>query len=173
MEPAFGEPLMECRTNLAKHVGLLLAAVLLFAACYVCAFLHGGLIATVAGWFGFVFFGLAFLKILWDLLHPATKVIINDDGIEDRRWRVGVVPWEEITEIDLRRIGSAKFLCIEVLDPGQVRRAYVGHPSLLCLGEHGLLGFPPITITFTGLSPSIEEAWKYIETNYPPVETEE
>ena len=172
MEPAFGEPLMECRTNLAKHVGLLLAAVLLFAACYVCAFLHGGLIATVAGWFGFVFFGLAFLKILWDLLHPATKVIINDDGIEDRRWRVGVVPWEEITEIDLRRIGSAKFLCIEVLDPGK----YVGRMSGIhrfCVWANGLLGFPPITITFTGLSPSIDEAWKYIKTTHPPLEIEE
>ena len=172
MEPALGEPLMECRTNLAKHVGLLLAALLLLAACYVCAFLHVGLIATVAGWFGFVFFGLAFLKILWDLLHPATKVIINDDGIEDRRWRVGVVPWEEITEIDLRRIGSAKFLCIEVRDPDK----YVGRMSGIhrfFVWANGLLGCPPITIAFTGLSPSIEEAWKYIETNYPPVETEE
>ena len=163
---------MECRTDPVKYVGLLFGALLMMAACYVCVFLHGGTIATVAGWFGFVFFGFAFLKILWDLLRPATKVIISDDGIEDRRWRVGVVPWAEITAIDLRRMGSAKFLCLEVRDPNKYIARMTGFRRL-CVWANGLLGYPPITVTFTGLSPSIKEAWEYIKTTHPPLAIEE
>ena len=135
-------------------------------------FLHRGPIAIVAGWFGFVFFGFVFIKILWDLLRPATKVIINDDGIEDRRWRVGVVPWDEITAIDLRWMSSAKFLCLEVRDPDKYINRMSGFHRL-CVWANGLLGYPPLTMTFTGLSPSIGEAWEYIKTIHPPLETEE
>ena len=83
---------MECKTDPAKQIALLLGAVVMLGACYVCVFVRPGPVVTVMGWFGFVFFGFAFLKILWNLLHPSTKVIINDEGIEDRRWGVGVVP---------------------------------------------------------------------------------
>lgn len=162
---------MEYRTDPVKHVGLLFAGLLMLAASYACIFLGRGPIAAIVGWFGLVFFGFAFLKALLDLLRPATKIIINDKGIEDRRWRVGVVPWDEITAIELRSIGPAKCLCLKVRDPDK----YIDRMSAIhrcCVWANGLFGYPPISIAFTGLSPSIEQAWEYIKTNHPPPEIE-
>lgn len=158
---------MECTPSRPRQLGLLAAAAALLGACYVCVFLHRGPIATVAGWFGFVFFGLVSVKIAVDMLRPGTRVIVNDEGIEDRRLRIGVVPWEEITAIELRWMGSAKFLCVEVLDPDK----YVARMPLhvwLATRANALLGQPPLTIAFGGLSPGIREVWEYVKTHHPP-----
>lgn len=158
---------MECAPSRPRLLGLLAAAAALLGACYVCVFLHRGPIATTAGWFGFVFFGLVFIKIAVDMLRPGARVIVNDEGIEDRRLKIGVVLWEEITAIELRWMGSAKFLCVEVLDPGK----YVARMPLhvwLATRANALLDYPPITITFAGLSPGINQVWEYIKTHHPP-----
>ena len=158
---------MQCAISRVRLLGFLALAALMFGACYICVFLHGGLIATVAGWFGFVFIGLVFVKIVVDMLRPGTRVIVSDEGIEDRRLRIGVVPWEEITAIELRWMGSAKFLCVEVLNPDK----YVARMPLhvrLATRANALLGYPPIMMTFAGLSPGISEVGEYIKTHHPP-----
>jgi hypothetical protein len=137
---------------------LLAVAVPLLGACYICVFLHRGALATGVGWFGFVFFGLTALKIVVDILRPRPRVIINDEGIEDRRLKIGVVPWKDIAAIELRRMGPAKFFCVEVRDPDH----YVSRmPAVVRLGTwaNGLLGHPPVTMTFAGLSPPINDVW--------------
>ena len=158
---------MECSTSRAKLGGLLAAALLLLGACYVCVFLHRGLVATIASWFGFLFFGLVLIKIVWDLLRPGPRVIINENGIEDRRLGIGLVTWNEITAIELRWMGRAKFLCVEVRNPDRYVSAMPLHIRLF-VWANGLLGYPPITITFAGLSPGIQEVWEYINTHHPP-----
>ncbi|MGD8450270.1 MAG: STM3941 family protein [Phycisphaerae bacterium] len=155
---------MECRTDRSKQLALLLGASLLLAACYVCVFVNRKYVPIVVGWFGFVFFGYVLLRILFNLLRPTTMVIVNDEGIEDRRWGIGVIPWHDITAISLRRIRSSIFLCVEVSDPSE----YISRMSALrrfSVWANGLLDFPPITVSFSGLSPSIHEAWDYISAH--------
>lgn len=56
---------------------------------------------------------------------------------------------------------------MEVIDPDK----YVARMSAfvrLAVRANGLLGYPPITMTFAGLSPSINEVWEYIKMHHPP-----
>ena len=158
---------MQCAISRVRLLGFLALAVLMFGACYICAFLHGGLIPTVAGWFGFVFIGCVAVKSIVVMLRPGIRVIVDDDGIEDRRLRIGVVPWEEITAIELCWTGPAKYLCVEVLDPDKYLARMPLHVRL-ATRANALLGYPPITMTFAGLSPGISEVWEYIQTHHPP-----
>ena len=158
---------MECMPSRPKLFGILLAAVALLGTCYMCVFLHRGPLATVVGWFGLVFFGLCFAKIVADIVRPGPRVVVNNIGIEDRRLGIGVVPWPEITAIELRWMGSAKSLCVEVVDSDR----YVARMPLrarLAVRANALLGYPPITMTFAGLSPGINEVWEYIRRHHPP-----
>jgi hypothetical protein len=161
---------MECRIDRTKHVGLLVASLVMLGASGICVLSDRGPIAIAAGWLGLVFFGIGFCVCLRDLLRPTTRIIINDEGIEDRRSGIGVIRWDEIAAIELRRMGPAKFICIEARDSEK----HVSRASALnrfFASANTLLGYPPITVSFTGLSPSADEAWEYIKTNHPPTDS--
>ncbi len=154
-------PRMECYTSKVKLLGLLGLTCAMVSVSYFCTTLPG-LTPRVVGWMGVGFFGLGFIALPVMFFRAAPQVVINDEGIEDRRLKIGVIRWEDIRSLSIGSVHSAKFLCVEVADPERYSsRLPRWSRWLAALNE--ALGFPALTIGFSGLSPGLNEAWAYLQ----------
>jgi hypothetical protein len=156
---------MEFRFSRKKLIPASLAAVVMVAASYFCTTLADAS-ARAFGWVGVVFFGAAFVVISTRLFNTQAQVIVNDAGIEQRRNRLGVIAWTDITSVRVASIGAGnKFLCLNLANP-QKYLADISNLSRKVIAFNESKGFSPISIGFTGLSPSIEEAVSVIRSRY-------
>src|SRR5206468_4326400 len=120
------------------------------------------LIARVVGWIGVGFFGLGFIAFPVMFFRTGQQVVINDEGIDDRRLKIGIIRWEDIRSLSIGRINSAKFLCVEVADPeAYSSRLPRWRRSVWAATE--ALRIPTLTISFSGLSPGLKEVWAYLQ----------
>jgi hypothetical protein len=94
--------------------------------------------------------------------RASPQVVINDEGIEDRRMKIGVIRWEEIQSLSIGSMNSAKFLCIEVAAPERYLSRLSRWGRFLGAVTEAL-GFPALTIGFSGLSPGLKEVWAYLQ----------
>lgn len=122
--------------------------------------------AQIAGWAGLVFFGLCFIAILAQLFRSGPSVILDEMGIHDLRSSFGTIPWADVVSLRIGSVKSQRFLCVEVLDPSTYLSRLPSHKRLLAQANPSL-GFPPITIGFSGLSPGLDDVWSYVQTNHP------
>jgi hypothetical protein len=122
--------------------------------------------AQIAGWVGLVFFGLCFIAILAQLFRSGPSVILDELGIHDLRSSFGTIPWADVVSLRIGSVRSQRFLCVEVLDPSTYLSRLPSHKRLLALANPSL-GFPPITIGFSGLSPGLDAVWSYVQSNHP------
>jgi hypothetical protein len=107
---------LECRRSPWKLVGLLGLAAVMAGTSYFCTTLPE-LKAQIAGWVGLPFFGLAALGVLRMLAQSGPVVVIDAEGIHDRRWSVGVIRWEDVTRVWVASVSGNRMLCIEVSNP--------------------------------------------------------
>jgi hypothetical protein len=122
--------------------------------------------AQIAGWTGLVLFGLCFIAIMAQLFRSGPSIILDDSGIHDRRSSFGTIPWTDIVSLQIGSVRSQRFLCVEVVDPNTYLSRLPRHKRLLAQANLSL-GFPAITIGFSGLSPGIDEVWSYVQANHP------
>jgi hypothetical protein len=152
---------MECHTSKLKLLGLLGLTCVLVGVSWFCTTLPD-LVARVAGWIGVGFFGLGFIAIPVMWFRTGPQIVINDEGIEDRRLKIGMIPWEDIRSLSLGSVNSTTFLCIEVIDPEKYLSRLPRWKRSLAKANTAL-GFPALTIGFSGLSPGVKEVWQYLE----------
>lgn len=74
-----------------------------------------------------LFFGGGALCFVFRALDRRPQVVLDDEGLFDRRLRVGPVPWERIEGAALVRVYGSAVLCLRVdaverLAPGRERR---------------------------------------------------
>ena len=98
---------MKCYTSRVKLLGLLGLTCLMVGMCWLCTTLPA-LPAQVVGWFGVVFFGLGFIALPVMLFRRGPQFIVDDEGIEDRRTKVGVIRWEDIRSLSIGSVSSTK-----------------------------------------------------------------
>jgi hypothetical protein len=152
---------MECYTSKLKLLGLLGLTCGMVSLSYFLTTIPG-LLPKAVGWIGVGFFGLGLIAFPVRFFRAGPQVVINDEGIEDRRWKTGAIRWEDIRSLSIGSVESAKFLCIEVADPDKyLRRLPRWKRSLAAANEP--MGFPPLTIGFSGLSPGLKEVWAHLQ----------
>ena len=156
---------MKCYTSIPKTIGLLVLGILMLGGCYFCTTLPG-LKPQIVGWIGLVFFGLCFLAIGRQLFRSEASVVLDDVGIHDLRSSFGLIPWADITSLRIAAVRSTRFLCVEVHDASIYLSRLPAHKRLLAQANPSL-GFPPITISFSGLSPGLNEVWTYVQKTCP------
>ena len=107
-------------------------------------------------------YGIAFLLLLQKLIRRGPKVILSNKGIEDRRLGIGLIPWEEISQLAIEHIHAAEFLAVSVIDPDKyaTRMSWANRLGSRSLVKHG---YPPIAISFEMLDTSWEVIWTFIE----------
>lgn len=158
---------MKCYTSIPKTIGLLILCVLMISMCYFCTTLPE-LKPQIAGWVGVAFFGLGFLAIGAQLFRSKASVIIDDNGLHDLRSSFGLIPWADITSLRIASVKSTRFLCVEVRDESIYLSRLPAHKRFIAQANASL-GFPPVTISFSGLSPGLDEVWTYLQRTYPQI----
>ncbi len=156
---------MRCHTSISKTLGLVFLGVLMLAASWLCTTIPEPM-ARIAGWVGLAFFGLCFVAILRQLFRRGPSVILDESGIQDLRSSFGLIPWTDIAALWIGSVRSQHFLCLEVVDPDPYLSRLPSHKQLSARANRSL-GFPPITIGFSGLSPGLDEVWRYIQAKHP------
>jgi hypothetical protein len=144
-----------------RLLGLLVLTAIMVALCYWCTTL-AGLLPRAVGWFGVVFFGLGFIMIPVKLVTSGPQVMINDEGIEARRLGVGLIPWQDIDSLSLASVNRTRFLNIWVTDPEKYISILPKWKRAVALIQQKM-GFSVLTLTFSGLSPGIDEVWTYLK----------
>lgn len=157
---------MECYPSKVKLLGLLGLTCALVGVSYFCTTLPG-LIPQVVGWIGVGFFGLGFVAFPVMFFRTGPQVVINGEGIEDRRQKIGVIPWEDIRSLSIGSVNSAKFLCVELADAERYLSRLPRWTRPLAAANEAL-GFPALTISFSGLSPGLKEVWAYLHAPSAP-----
>lgn len=154
---------MRCYPSKFKLLGLMGLICLMVGMSYVCT-RHQEMIVRVVGWIGVGFFGLGF-GVLPRMLGKGPIVVIDDTGIEDRRWKLGVIPWDDVQSLQMYEIGSSKFLGIELIDPEKYLSRLRRWRRWLAATNRAM-GFPSFAISFAGLTPGIDEAWKALSSRH-------
>jgi hypothetical protein len=155
---------MECYTSKLKLLGLLGLTSVLVSVFYFLTTMPD-LISRVVGWIGVSFFGLGFIALPIQFFRAGPQVVINDEGIEDRRDRLGIIRWGDIRSLSIGLVSSAKFLCVEVADPERYLSRLPRWGRSLTAATKAL-GLPALTIGFSGLSPGLKEAWAYLQARH-------
>ncbi len=157
-----GQTEMECHTSKVKVLGLLGLTCVMVAASYFCTTL-ANVTPRLVGWVGIVFFGFGFIAFPVMFFRSGPQVVVSDAGIEDRRLKLGLIPWEDIRALSVGSVNSAKFLCIELVDREKYLSRLPGWKLRLAVANEAL-GFSPLTISFSGLAPGLKEVWAYIQS---------
>ncbi|HKY32491.1 MAG TPA: STM3941 family protein [Candidatus Polarisedimenticolia bacterium] len=153
---------MECYPSKLKLLGLLALTCAMVGVCYFCTTL-AGLLPQVVGWIGVGFFGLGFIVIPVLFFRSGPQVLITHEGIDDRRLKIGTIPWEAVRSLSIRSVEATKFLCVELFDP----EAYLSRlprwtRPLRVVAE--ATGLPALTVGFSGLTPGIKEVWAHLQS---------
>ena len=146
-----------------KLLGLFLLNVAMIAMCAFCVTLPEWK-AKIAGWAGIVFFALCLIvtvRAFFSTSRP--KIVMDDDGIHTGS-SIGIIEWADIVAFRIDAIKGTKFISIFVDDkvkyldrmPPLARKSAELHPQM---------GLSEITLSFSGLSPGLDEACYYLEEN--------
>jgi hypothetical protein len=153
---------MECYTSRWKLLGLLGLTTTLVGACYFFTTMPERP-TRFFGWFGVGFFGLGLLVFPFAFFRTGPQVIIDENGIEDRRWKLGVIPWEDIRSLSILEIQSTKMLAIDLVDPDKYL-ARLPKRSKWLASVNRALGLPTFAISFAGLTPGIKEVSDFLDS---------
>ena len=156
---------MTCYRSLPKMLGLLLLAILMTAVSAWCTTLPQ-VRAQVFGWLGVAFFGFGMLVIARQLFRRGPVVVLDGLSITDHRSPDGPLFWDQVLSMWVGAVHSSKFLCVELKDPDIFVSRWSAKRRALAKAN-AALGFPAITISFSGLSPGLDEVWSYLRSTQP------
>ena len=158
-------PRLEIHVSKPRTLGLLALTCLMVAMCFFCTTLPD-LEPRILGWIGVCFFSIGFIVLPRQLFRPGPLVVIDDHGIEDRRTTLGLIDWADVVSLTVGHIRTQKFLCVEVADPQKYLNRFSAAGRIAAKANRGL-GFPEITIAFSGLTHSTDQVTAFIRENLP------
>ena len=157
-------PKLEIHASKTRTLGLLALACFMVGLSVFCA-QQPRTDAVVFGWLGVCFFSLGILAMLRQLMQRGALFIIDKNGIEDRRSRLGLIEWADIKRFSITSMKSQKFLGIEVRAPGKYldRLPKIGRAAAKA---NRALGFPEITLSFGGLTHTVDDVWTFLHEHH-------
>lgn len=120
--------------------------------------------AQIAGWAGVVFCGLCLIGLLTQLFRNGPSVIFDEEGIHIVH-SFGMIPWADIVSLRIGKLRSQRFLCVAVNEASIYLSRLPTHKRLVAKANPSL-GFPPITVSFSALSPGLDEGWRHLQTTH-------
>lgn len=124
-------------------------------------------IIRLIGFIGLFFFGIASIFIIPKLFDNTSGLVINNVGIIDNSTAspVGLILWDDITKIEVKKINSINILLIFLKNPTD----YISKANWINrfgLNNNMKTYGTPVTITSLGMKCSFKELTKLILTNY-------
>jgi hypothetical protein len=126
--------------------------------------------ARVAGGIGVAFFGACTLLLAYrlggELAWREPFVVIDDDGVFDRRWSIGAIPWRDIAGLRVWEHRGKRVLCVDVVDPARWL-ARLSWWRRLSAHTNVRMGAGILNITFVGLRPGLDDALAFVRALRP------
>ena len=155
---------MHCYNSRVKVACLALVFLLMTAISGLSVWI-GTPVGYILGGLGLAFFGLGGVLTLWRELRPGPKVVINNEGIEDRRLGTGLIRWREILHLSIQTVQSHRYLCIDLVDPEKQLAKMPRWRRPICRANR-LMGFPEIAIDLSLLTPTLDQVWEYVSSRH-------
>jgi hypothetical protein len=160
-------PRLELYVSQRRTAALLGLTCVMVGASYFCTTIPG-IKAKVAGWIGVCFFGLGFIAFPCQLMRSGLQFVIDEHGLEDRRSKFGLIEWADILSLSIGTVHSQRFLCIDVVDPEKYLSRLSKTGRAVAQANKGL-GFPEISLGFSGLTKTTDEVFEFIQEHYDPI----
>jgi hypothetical protein len=150
-----------------KTAGFFLGAMFFVGAGYLMTYLAERLFHRMAGWAAIAFFGAVAISAGWALIRGGEVFTFDRTGIADHH-RGMLIPWTEIDEAVVVTVNGAQFLGLVFHHPEQfLSRVSPLRRVFAQLNER--MGWCYWNFTFSGVTPGIDEALRYIRDNVPGV----
>ena len=149
------------KTKLLKFIGLGLLGVGASVFVYIA---YPNIFGMIIGTIGLVFFGGGTIVIFFRLFSNEPQVIINLDGIEDRRLNLGLIGWNEIKSVSLNEKKQAQWLNL-ILENPEIYIQQLSKFQIFLRKANGQTDFDGFRIRFIDLDTPIDDAWDYFEKN--------
>ena len=98
---------------------------LIFLALLALIFVVGGIFilsvakdlrGKVIGWTSIIFFGFGLIVFLKQIMNTKPRIILDDEGIEDKSLDIGKILWDDIEAAYPNNIVSNKFISLKIKD---------------------------------------------------------
>jgi hypothetical protein len=159
----------EVHVSKLRMIGMVFLAALMTAGAIWCTG-QPSIKAQLAGWAGSFFFGLGFLYLLWNVGRMEPVLVINAEGVDYRTLGVGMVPWEHVTDVGVGAVSvhasTQKFLCFTLLDETPYLAKLPWYRRGLAAANRAM-GFPLLSVTFTGMTRTLDDAVQAVNTFRP------
>lgn len=111
----------------------------------------------ITGLIGIIFFGLAFLFIIYRLFKPKNILTINIDGFIDNSSAIslGYIPWSEVEKIKEFKVISERFIGVELKNEEEYLKR-TSNIKLKLLKINLKIGYPIISINLNSTKADIE-----------------
>lgn len=107
--------------------------------------------AVTVGWIALVVGGAGALFGAWQFYDARPRLIIDDRGILDRTFGIGLIPWSDIADVHLKSIQGRPQLC---LDLRETKKYTSRLPQMMqrVVALNRQLGLTDLTVNLTGLT---------------------
>ena len=113
------------------------------------------------GWGCIVFFGAGVPIAVWQIFDSRPRLIIDENGINDRTMGVGLIPWSEIEDAYVMSIERNDFICLVVRDPSLWIHKL--SPLQKAMASTNLkLGFTELNVNLSGIDVSSRQIHELI-----------
>ncbi|ALN59737.1 hypothetical protein GLE_4396 [Lysobacter enzymogenes] len=100
-----------------KYLALLLCALAFVAIGALIVLRQPGLGGFLIGGASIAFFGAGAVLFAFQLLDRQPRLILDDDGLNDRTLGVGIIPWRDIADARLLSVRGHAFVCLQLRNP--------------------------------------------------------
>jgi hypothetical protein len=130
-------------------------------------------IIRISGIVGILFFGAAGIYGIKKLFDKKVGLIIDSNGITDNSnaSSIGLIEWNDISDIRTKQVMSTKFLLIDIVNPEKyIGKAKNGIQARLMKANMNMYE-TPLSITSNTLNYDFGELEKLIQTEYKKIKT--
>lgn len=157
---------LEFRYSPKKQLALLSIGCALVACSWFVAATNADIVYRTVGWLGVGFFTLCVVIAVKRLLIGGVPFVFDLSGIAFPSGSFGLIPWTEIKECSVVTIRGNEFLALTFHDPTRVLSRVSAAKRRWALANQRL-GWGHWALSFTGVTPGIDEAVAFIRDRSP------
>lgn len=144
---------IEIKFSRTKLILLFLLALIFVVGGIFILFTAKDLRGKIIGWSAIIFFGFGLIVFLKQLLNTKPRIILDDEGIEDKSLGIGKILWDDIEAAYPNNIISNKFISLKLKNVEKYLQKTSKAKEKLASYNHAL-GFEALNLNLVGLNVS-------------------
>ena len=124
------------------------------------------IVARVVGAIFLCLFVFTLVSSLYRLIYNKPYVVINDEGIEDVRLKIGIISWDDIRSLEVRKLKGLPHICIGLQFPEKFFSRFPAWRQHIIRSRHPR-DSDILSINIGNLRPSSKEVMQYFILRHP------